>query len=425
MYCGIWIIDTFPVLKFYGAPVFSLKWAFQSITMPSDTSSINSIFQPTKLAFSSSLSSCNDDQDSLVDNEGTPSNGLESFSQVYILDDELSDDGKSSHSLDISTFSQDTMIADESSCVDPSESVDNESSDVSLVDQCIYVNELKETIDSACNFLYKPWRSQILMDMSFLDKKGCVTNHSNLDIMRFTSKDYSIKKRFDSDGTIVYFDLDKYPTCEKGFDSIAFKKLQEDICNASIKDGFYLIRNGFKNRQSLCAQEFVCNRYQTYRKYKKKGSEMGTVYRGHSYNANYKLSRGPEGMKMPRMTTTLKPLCSENRCKFSFFVSFDEIGFFIVPGGNNEHIHHPRLTSENINFPSRLLSKENKDLIKDINEIHACVGVSQNLIQHKTGKLLSRHKVRWLGGLCNSLQQIEDMDKNLNSTEKMIGCGPP
>jgi len=295
-----------------------------------------------------------------------------------------------------------------------------EKEDIGLPNRCLYITELQEKIDQACKILYNPWHSNIIMDMSFLKDNEVV--NAKVDISQFMSKDYSIKKYYEQHKSIVYFSLKKYPVSEDAFESVDYKNLQNDLCNSSITDGFYLIRNGFKERKKVYAQEFVCNRYQTYRSNKKKkGDKNSTVYRGCAYNSNHKLSRGPDGLNMSRMTTTLKPLCKENRCKFSFFVSYDNVGFFIVPGaGKNIHIHHPRLRSEHINFPSKLIGRDNRKLMEDMSNAHACLGVSKNLLYKATGRLLSRQKIHWLGGLCNSLKEIENIDKDLNSTEKMI-----
>ena len=285
--------------------------------------------------------------------------------------------------------------------------------------RCLYVSELQDSIDDACKILYKPWKTAILMDMCLIYQTKTVFL-SQIDMMQYASKDFTIKDRFEHDGSLVYFDINKYPVTEEGFDGLPYKNLSRDICNAAIKSGFYLVKNGFKDRQGLYAQEFTCNRYQLYKGDLNKKKEATTVYRGCSYNDNNKLSRGTIGLKMPRMTSTMKPISKENKCKFSFYLTYDNVGFFLVPGGTCEHSHHPRLNQEQINFPSRLLSDESKDLLQDMNEINASSGVSMNLLKLRTGKYLSKGKIRWISGLCSNLKNIKELHGNLNSTEKMI-----
>ena len=75
-----------------------------------------------------------------------------------------------------------------------------------------------------------------------------------------------------------------------------------------------------------------------------------SVYQGKSFNSNKSLSRRSKGLNMPTMTSTIKPICKHNRCKFTLHIAFDGIEFFVTPGGSNMHCHHPRLNEEEIYF---------------------------------------------------------------------------
>ena len=286
-------------------------------------------------------------------------------------------------------------------------------------DRCLYVSELQKSIDDACKILYKPWTSVILMDMCQVNEQN-ISLLPQVDIMKYNSKKVSDRQSYEFDGSTVYFDINKYAVGEHGFHGKPFQQLTLDICNAAIKSGFYLTKHGFKQRQGLCAQEFVCNRYQLYQGDLKKKKISPTVYRGCSYNADRNLSRGKEGLKMPRMTSTMKPLCKENRCKFCFYIAYDHIGFFLTQGGNAVHCHHPPLGQKEINLPTRYPSNDNKGLLREIGEINASSGVSTNLLMLRTGKYLSKQKIRWMTDLCNSLEENNDNKDNLNSTEKMM-----
>jgi len=121
---------------------------------------------------------------------------------------------------------------------------------------------------------------------------------------------------------------------------------------------------------------------------------------------------------MPRMTSTMKPICKHNCCKFTLYVAFDGIRFFVSPGGSNMHCHHPRLNEEEISFPSKLLTPEDKGIVQDFGKTHANYAIAANLIEARTGKTLSCHKLQWLSGLCDRLNKIDGI-KCIDSTTKM------
>jgi len=142
-----------------------------------------------------------------------------------------------------------------------------------------------------------------------------------------------------------------------------------------------------------------------------------TVYRGKSYNHDRRLNR-TSGQSLPRMTSTLKPLSKENRCKFCFYVGMDEKGFVIANGGSNVHFHHPRLGEDEISYPTKLLSTENLGAITDIARSNTNLDVAVNFVKYRTGKVLNHNKIRWLRGLCNDLKDIPNLPKK-DSTEIM------
>ena len=109
----------------------------------------------------------------------------------------------------------------------------------------------------------------------------------------------------------------------------------------------------------------------------------------------------------------MRPISCSNRCKFSFYVSFDEIGFKIVSGGNSWHVHHPRLHQEEIVFPTALLKQEDKEIIHNFGSVGANLGVARNLIERRSGKLIQIPKLRWLSGLCDDLNTVDGIESLL------------
>jgi len=218
----------------------------------------------------------------------------------------------------------------------PASSISNSKESFSLIQD---IKSLQNCVDSSCRTLYGSWESEIIMDLEILSSEGIDARKD--DVLKYINKK-SNKVNGVTSKRIIYFNTVKYKVGSEGFQSDGFKDLCRDLGNKALSSGFYLIKNGFKKRKPYYCQEFTCNRYQVYKGdiWKKKLS--ATVYRGKSYNHDRRLNR-TSGQSLPRMTSTLKPLSKENRCKFCFYVGMDEKGFVIANGGSNVHCHHPRL----------------------------------------------------------------------------------
>ena len=252
------------------------------------------------------------------------------------------------------------------------------------------------------------------MDLCILSRNGIEYKREN--VLKYIKKESKeLARDMNEDSSIVYFNFEKYKVGNGGFDGDGYKDLCCDLGNEAIRNGFYLVKNGYKERKPYYCQEFTCNRYQVYSGDLKK--MIPAVYRGVKFNNNRSLCR-EGGKSMPRMTSTLRPLCKENRCKFCFYVGCDELGFLIASGGQNTHCHHPMLVSEEISFPTRLLSKQDVSLICDLAKSSVNMGVGVNLVKHRTGKVIDRSKVRWLSGICDRFQNVHNQ-ANIDSTEKM------
>jgi len=52
-------------------------------------------------------------------------------------------------------------------------------------------------------------------------------------------------------------------------------------------------------------------------------------------------------------------ICKHNRCKFTLYVAFDGIVFFV-----------PGLNEEEMSFPSKLLTPEDKGIVQDFGKTH-------------------------------------------------------
>ena len=267
--------------------------------------------------------------------------------------------------------------------------------------------KLQEAVEEASKNMHKSWKSELKMDLYI---------HSvlkeDVDLMQFCggSKPQQVFDR-------VYFDVMKFSV--KGeFNGEGFKMLSKELCTKAISAGFRLVRNGRKKRKNvgLC-QEFVCNKSLIYKKWKHAQLDN---FRRTSFNNDRKNSRGKDGKTMSRQVTTQRPVSRECRCKFCFYVGVDSRGFFVVPGyGSNVHTHHVKLNTQEIKFPTSLLPQDTRDVLADLINTNANLGVVVNFVEKRTGHLITRQNVHWLAGICSSLESIKGMEDK-DSTEKMV-----
>jgi len=102
-------------------------------------------------------------------------------------------------------------------------------------------------------------------------------------------------------------------------------------------------------------------------------------------------------------------------------VSFDTTGFFMVKGrGSPQHSHHPKLNEEEFRYPPMLLANNTLEVIQDLRNANASLGVAVNFVYKNTRQMLTRNNVYFLSGLCADLSiTIEGMEE-LDLPEQMI-----
>lgn len=168
------------------------------------------------------------------------------------------------------------------------------------------------------------------------------------DITQFSYKQYKRTVIHGAQHERHYFCKTKYPT-EGGLSGEGFKKLSLDIQRAAVLSGFTIYKNGKPPISYLGienAQQYSCCRSLRYKSQQKK-STVGTPYRVRTTVNDRRNSRGPEGIKMCRRTSSKRPLDASHVCKYKFFVHYDINGFYVVPGiGNTSHRHHSKLGPE-------------------------------------------------------------------------------
>lgn len=89
-----------------------------------------------------------------------------------------------------------------------------------------------------------------------------------------------------------------------------------------------------------------------------------------------------------------------------FFIGVDNKSFFVVNGlGKKIHSNHIKLTQECISIPARLLKDEERNLIKDMYSANVTDGTICNVIFEKTVQMLSRHNMKYVTELCDTLKK--------------------
>ena len=230
---------------------------------------------------------------------------------------------------------------------------------------------------------------------------------------------------------VYYFDTEIYPITDD-FKGDGWIKLKTDILTNAFNSGFKLFSAGGPSKKLLSTlkdfRQFRCSINS--RKYIDRSNKSTTNtnrcrndYCQPKRNGDHnKKGRKPnnDGKKMSRMSSSLMSMNGECTCKFSFYISFDHNGFYVMNGkGNKNHVGHPKLKKDNLKFPTRLIDKTDEAICKQMAQSGCSNGVIRNFIHKKTGKLFTLHNVRYLAKLTTNIQQIEEL-KNLNSTEKII-----
>ena len=136
---------------------------------------------------------------------------------------------------------------------------------------------------------------------------------------------------------------------------------------------------------------------------------LSTPYRKSSYHQNRKNGRGPDGKKMSRRTSTIKPSLIANTCKYSFFVHFDDNGFYVINGiGNTNHNSNPMLGQKETQVPVRLLQEVDTQFISDMGNGAASGSIIRNILFVKTGRHVSKQNINYMTKTVEQLRQDND-----------------
>ena len=270
-----------------------------------------------------------------------------------------------------------------------------------------FAENLKDFIDETHGKLYGKWESELLFDMKCGDQ--IIPQYNILRLIE--------KQEYKKVPVFAHFCPIKYPV-HGGYKGAGFMKLLQDLQDKAGVGGFGINLNQPYTLQNSVVQRIVCKRHVPYQGDTKKRKKE--QYRKSTLCNDRKNTRGKEGLTQPRRRPTFRAKSKEHKCPFRFNIGMKDGVFYVLNGsGCTKHEHHPKLHQDQINYPTKLLSTAEKELLIDLGKANANVSVGVNAIYEKTGKVLSSSNVRYLQGLHNELKPLDKMKKQ-SSPEDMI-----
>ena len=270
------------------------------------------------------------------------------------------------------------------------------------------LHDIMSFLDKNCHSIYPEWSSPLLYPP---DEPETAIN-----ITRYASRKSTKYLKNKADGKI-YFSPNKFPL-EGGFNGSGFDLLTKALQRAAVFSGFELVRYGkypAKNHNLFDCQKFACSKYKKFQKNRKSKTLPCAPERKSSYHNDKLNSRGKDGKKMCRRSTTKRPVHSCHRCKYFFLVHYDSYAFFVVPGiGNVTHSHHPKKGGAKHDLPSRLLEEVNQKFVNDMADGSASESIIRNVLFYKTGYFLSRQNINYIKRNTEEMLDNDNLVKSAN-----------
>ena len=239
---------------------------------------------------------------------------------------------------------------------------------------------------------------------------------SNIDILQYVGNSY-YKDKKEQKPYRIYFNPETYPVndelsilsqtpddatikqqTQQRFKSSSYLKLSKDIRKACGHCGFNIIQNGnqkfnLKKSGLIVRSRFSCQKYMVHKGFARNitGDHDFRRYTLHNDRKNQRTL----GRKKCRRSYSSRSTTKATRCKFFFYLDFDEYGFYVVPGlGTRHHSHHSPLNRAGGETTHNELQEKEHGLITDMAEGQAPDAQIQNTVFNKTGKLVPRHTIR-------------------------------
>ncbi|KAI2512498.1 hypothetical protein MHU86_1951 [Fragilaria crotonensis] len=305
---------------------------------------------------------------------------------------------------------------------------------------------IQEAVDCAvASFKQGTWASSLMFHGSVIPVTETYCQalhgpHMSCNIMDYTNSIVYSSSKFVFDAT--QYPCPPCPSPSNAFprtpfsDSPGWSNLKSDIQKAAINNGFVLFSNGGAKGN---IKRFCCKHNGVYRKNQLLINTAGVgknqvsarnapvVYRKSTLTNDRRNSRGPAGLKLPKRTTTARPLKKADKCSFNLTISTDGSNFFMKGGiGSSLHCGHPQLNPEQLLMSSCVLKSAEREDIRCMAAAHASPAVARNFLMKKTMRsvvagstplststILSRRQIAYVQGMSRIT--------NKKSGDKIIG----
>ena len=209
-------------------------------------------------------------------------------------------------------------------------------------------------------------------------------------------------------------------------------ELAKDLQRAANQNGQQIVNQTFYAKNCHPSFSMCCARHRLYEphsKLRRKGSDLESTTRTDtSYKEGIKAtfsqnskrlgSRGMQGPKLPRKTSTVKPISTTEKCPFIFYVRLDPGNFWYIrgPTGNCRHQFHPQLLPQEVPLRSRLMNDSDANSVAELLDHSTGSGSAISIISERTGQIISRHQCYML----HSKLRGNKEDVGLTSAEGLL-----
>jgi hypothetical protein len=221
-------------------------------------------------------------------------------------------------------------------------------------------------------------------------------------------------------GQKVYFCQSKYPLHD------GWEVLKNDLESAALEQGSAIISNGGGTGKARNSKKLICKCGRVYQRGLTDKDKVKT-FRNGSLHSDRKNSRGPNGKRMPRRTSSMRPDNANSVCRMSFTIKWDKNGYYLYCGyGNIKHTNHVKLAGKHMTFPKRLVADAERDVVESIGAAKALHAVARNVHFQRTGRLLSHSQVRYMHNMAEKITMALSVDGSsinidaLSDSERMF-----
>ena len=205
-----------------------------------------------------------------------------------------------------------------------------------------------------------------------------------------------------------------------------------DLLNAANSSGFKLVLYSKRNIATGCSIRMACSNHRHHTPVISKEKEFKTDsyyasnLRRQCIRENRKLeSRGKKGLSMPKRNGVNRPTDSMNRCRFYFTIlcySSNNRWYLTKGWSGRSHCKHPMIEPEFIRPSISQINKDPKKLASDLFEVNANPSTISQVIQHRTGQLVSQQQFDYYKRKQAELRHVADSinDCSQSSADRII-----